>query len=482
MKKKINRQFTLITIFSIIISTLVMAMIFYSRLKAQVFSDLEIISSLLLRQTEDMTRSHADYDDMGIRITVVEENGNVLYDTFTDADSMENHFDRPEIKSALEKGCGKEIRISNTLSRNVFYYAVRMENGHILRVGKEYASVLSVMVSAFPVILGMVFVLIICCMAASHYLAIAIIEPINHMARDLNHIEESEIYEELVPFARKIRSQHEEILSAANMRRDFTANVSHELKTPLAAISGYAELIESGVAKEEDTKHFSTEIRKSADRLLHLINDILKLSSLDAGYEKEMLDFADLSAIAGDTVEMISVNADKMGVSLSFLGCEAAMVRLGRELAEEVTYNLIENAIRYNKRGGTVSVTVSKEDNGILFQVSDTGIGIDAKHQERIFERFYRVDKSRSKELGGTGLGLAIVKHICDLTEGKITLESELGKGTTVSIFWGGGKGAAPQSKHFTGRYPLSGGLCPSETAQSLTSRLRQGQKASPGQ
>jgi len=152
-----------------------------------------------------------------------------------------------------------------------------------------------------------------------------------------------------------------------------------------------------------------------------------------------MFEMTDLSAVAGHTVEMVSVSADKMGVSLFFQGCEAAEIRMGKELAEEVTYNLIENAIRYNKKGGKVFVSVSEKDNGILFKVSDTGIGIGAEHQERIFERFYRVDKSRSKELGGTGLGLAIVKHICDLTEGKIEIESESGKGTTVAIFWNGG-------------------------------------------
>ncbi len=439
MKKKINRQFTLITVFSIIITTLVMAVIFYSRLKTQVFSDLDIISSLLIRQDGNIAESLTDHNDMGVRITLVEENGGVLYDSLMDADSMENHFGRPEIKAAFEKGYGQEIRTSDTLSKNVFYYAVRMEDGKVLRVGKEYASVLSVMISAFPAMLGTVFLLIIICMAAAHYLAAAIIEPIDSMARDLNHIEESEIYEELVPFARKIRSQHEEILSAANMRRDFTANVSHELKTPLAAISGYAELIETGVAKEKDVKHFSTEIRRSTERLLNLINDILKLSKLDAGYNNEMMEMTDLSAVAGHTVEMVSVSADKMGVSLFFQGCEAAEIRMGKELAEEVTYNLIENAIRYNKKGGKVFVSVSEKDNGILFKVSDTGIGIGAEHQERIFERFYRVDKSRSKELGGTGLGLAIVKHICDLTEGKIEIESDLEKGTTVAVFWNGG-------------------------------------------
>lgn len=422
----------MIAIFSIAITTFAMAAIFYAQLKRQVFSDLEVITSLLAEQQA--------YDALPdtIRVTVIGEDGLVTYDSAADAAALENHLDRPEVKAALQYGSGQEIRMSDTLSESVFYYAVKMENGQVLRVGKAYASVIWVMVSAVPIVIAMVLVLMAVCMVTSHYLTASIVKPIDNMVESMNHIDESQIYGELVPFTRKIRSQHEEILSAANIRQEFTANVTHELKTPLTAISGYAELMETGLAKEEDIQRFSHEIRKSASRLLNLINDILKLSKLDAGYKEELLEIIDLNAVARDTVEMLSVNAAKMNVGLSYqyAGNGLAKVRIGRELAEEVTYNLIENAIRYNKKGGKVAVYVSDEGQGILFRVSDTGIGIAKEHQERIFERFYRVDKSRSKELGGTGLGLAIVKHICVLTGGKMLLESEAGKGTSVSVLW----------------------------------------------
>ncbi len=419
-----------IAVFSIVITTLVMAAIFYGQLKAQVFSDLELITSLLAAQPSLKTLPD------NVRVTVIDGDGTVSFDSAADAAALENHLDRPEIRAALRDGSGQEIRRSDTLSESVFYYAVRMDDGRILRVGKEYASVIWVMASAFPAVIVTALALMAVCMAASHYLTAAIVRPIDRMVENMNYGDETGVYEELVPFIQKIRSQHEEILSAANMRQEFAANVTHELKTPLAAVSGYAELMETGLAKEEDIQRFSHEIRKSASRLLNLIDDILKLSRLDAGYQEELLEVVDLSEIAEETAEMLSINAADVNVAISCQTHGPAKVRMGRELAEEVAYNLIENAIRYNKKGGKVCVSVSDEDKGVLFTVSDTGIGIAKEHQERIFERFYRVDKSRSKELGGTGLGLAIVKHICVLTGGILQLESEAGRGTVVSILW----------------------------------------------
>lgn len=430
MKRKINRRFVGIVIFSIIATMTIMTAVFYSRLKTQVFSDLKVMALLLA--------DDGDYAEMpeDVRVTVIEEDGSVSFDSVADAQTLENHLDRPEVRAALEKGEGQGIRRSDTLSESVFYYALRMENGQVLRVGREYQNVVWVMLSAVPAMSLMILALVGVCMVISHYLAADIVRPIDAMARDMRHLDEEDIYEELIPFTRQIRSQHEEILSAAGMRQEFTANVSHELKTPLTAISGYAELLETGVAREEDVRHFSREIRKSALRLLNLINDILKLSKLDAGYGDELLEIVDMDQIARDTVEMLSVNAAKMEVGVSYQGCENARIRIGRELAEEIAYNLIENAIRYNKKGGEVRVSISSEGQKVLFQVADTGIGIPKEHQARIFERFYRVDKSRSKALGGTGLGLAIVKHICELTGGRLTLESEAGRGTSVSVLW----------------------------------------------
>ena len=274
------------------------------------------------------------------------------------------------------------------------------------------------------------------CLVASHYLTEEIMEPIQKMAGDIDHIKEEDSYPELIPFIRKIRAQHEEILSSANIRQEFTANVTHELKTPLAAISGYAELMEAGMVNEKDIKRFSGEIRKSAARLLNLINDIIKLSQLDAGNASETLEEVNLAQITEESVEMLSLQASRQQIEIDYRGVNEANVRIGKELAQELVFNLIQNAVRYNKKGGKVFVSIDKDQQKICFSVRDTGIGIPKEHQERIFERFYRVDKSRSKELGGTGLGLAIVKHICTLTEGKIELESEPNVGTKISVVW----------------------------------------------
>ena len=430
MKKKINFRFIEIAVFSIIITTLVMTAVFYTQLKKQVFSDLQIVAEILIE--EDSWDKKVD----NIRVTVINSDGSVSFDSDVDADILPSHLNRPEVQSAIETGTGEGVRRSDTLAESVFYYAERMENGQVLRVGKEAHSVVSVLLAALPIIIGTALLLALICMILSHYLTKAIIRPIDRMAGDLDHIKESEIYPEMVPFARKIRAQHEEILSAANTRQEFTANVTHELKTPLAAISGYAELMEAGMANNSDIKRFSGEIRKSAARLLTLINDIIKLSQLDAGNASEVLEVVNIAEIASDSVEMLSLGASKNQISIKYEGVQDAGVRIGKELAQELTFNLIENAIRYNRAGGSVTVRVFREDGKILFSVEDTGIGIPEEHQKRIFERFYRVDKSRSKELGGTGLGLAIVKHICSLTDGELALESEAGKGTKISVIW----------------------------------------------
>lgn len=430
MRQKINRGFIGITLFSVVITTIVMTAVFYAQLKKQVFSDLAVVTNLLI--DEEAYERKTD----NLRITLIDADGKVLFDSSVNEQSLANHLDRPEIAEALFSGTGMGIRKSDTLSESVFYYAKKLDDGQILRVGKEARSVVAVFLSALPMVLTTALLLAAICLIVSHHLTSAIVKPIDEMAGDMEHIDERESYPELIPFTRKIRLQHEEILSAANIRQEFTANVSHELKTPLAAISGYAELMEAGMADEKEIRRFSGEIRKSAARLLALINDILKLSQLDAGNAKDILDVVNLAEIAKESVEMLSFGAAKNGIDVTYKGEDRAEVHIGKELAQELAYNLIENAIRYNRQNGRVTVRVQKEAAQIIFSVEDTGIGIPPEHQERIFERFYRVDKSRSKELGGTGLGLAIVKHICSLTDADVTLTSKPGVGTKIVIAW----------------------------------------------
>lgn len=237
MRQKINRRFTVIALFSVVITTVVMTAVFYSQLKKQVFSDLAVVADLLIDE------GSYDRKTDNLRITLIDTDGKVLFDSTVDGQSLANHLDRPEIAEALSSGIGMGIRKSDTLSESVFYYAQKLDNGQILRVGKEAHSVVAVLLSALPMVLTTALVLAAVCLMVSHYLTSAIVKPIEEMAGDMEHIDEGKSYPELIPFTRKIRLQHEEILSAANIRQEFTANVSHELKTPLAAISGLLSLI-----------------------------------------------------------------------------------------------------------------------------------------------------------------------------------------------------------------------------------------------
>ena len=259
--------------------------------------------------------------------------------------------------------------------------------------------------------------------------------PIEELAKNLEGPGMYHVYEELEPYVTTIRAQHEDIIRNANMRQEFTANVSHELKTPLTSISGYSELIENGIATGDDVQRFAREIHKSSNRLLTLINDIIRLSELDVTTE-DIMEELDICDMAANCVEMLQMSAEKHQVQLSFSG-EQQMVTANRQMMDELIYNLCDNAIRYNNPGGRVDVSVYREVERVVLEVKDNGIGIPEKDQERIFERFYRVDKSRSKSTGGTGLGLAIVKHIIALHDNvKLELRSKLGEGTTIYVYF----------------------------------------------
>ena len=272
-------------------------------------------------------------------------------------------------------------------------------------------------------------------MAVAKLLSRRMVEPIEKLAHNIDSDEVDETYEEIKPFVDKIHSQHKALKKSSMMRQEFTANVSHELKTPLASISGYAELIETGMAKEEDIGHFASEIHKSANRLLSLINDIIELSELDVMDETMNVSPISLSEEAVNCVEMLTMNAEKHEINIATETIEdKCIIIANKDMIKEVVYNLCDNAIRYNKPSGHVWVSVFRKDDKVILEVKDDGIGIPEKEQERIFERFYRVDKARSKKTGGTGLGLAIVKHIAEQHNAIINIESEVDKGTCISI------------------------------------------------
>jgi two-component system phosphate regulon sensor histidine kinase PhoR len=246
-------------------------------------------------------------------------------------------------------------------------------------------------------------------------------------------VDEETVYEEIRPFVATIKQQHIDILENARMRQEFTANVSHELKTPLTAIYGYAEMITNGMADETDIKQFASYICENAKQLQSLIDDTIKLSQLDDESQKLEFETINLYEVAENAVEMVSISAAEMDVSMQLVG-QKVYIAGNRTLIEELLYNLCSNAIRYNKRGGTVIVTVAYEAERPALIVADTGIGIPEDQQERVFERFYRVDQSHSRQTGGTGLGLAIVKQIVAQHEARITLESQVDVGTLVKV------------------------------------------------
>ena len=438
MKRKINTRLVLIAILAVLASTISTTIVYYNLFQRQIRNDLSVSAKLLKDthyfETSDINPDNIDLstDISELRVTWVDTDGTVLYDNDASTTALGNHSDRPEIQEAFENGVGECVRRSNTMNKNTFYYAVLLDNKTVLRVSTEAGSIWSVFLAVSPMIMLIVIIIVVVCIALSHMLTRQLIAPIEKMAQNMEDASMEPPYKELVPFASMIRKQHTDILSAAKARQDFSANVSHELKTPLTAISGYAELIEAGMVDEEKLKHFIQEIRKNAQRLLSLINDIIRLSELDRTDSQSTFDKFDLNEIVLECMEALDVNAKNRQVTLEYTG-EKCNICGSKEMMRELTDNLVQNAIRYNKPNGSVWVEVHGGDQPRLV-VKDNGIGIPADEQQRIFERFYRVDKSRSKATGGTGLGLAIVKHIVEIHDAKLSLESELGQGTTITV------------------------------------------------
>ena len=418
-------------------TTLLLSWVNYEMFKGRVMDDLEAYGRMFAvemnGEAETQSALHSLEED--IRVTLVHADGTVYYDNFADPNAMDNHADRPEIRQALENGSGSDIRNSSTVDQSAFYYAVRLKNGDVMRLAQEASNIWSVYFRSMPLIVLLAAGMACVSLYLAHLLTARLVQPIERMTAHLNNVSGVARYPELEPFMDMIEQQHEEILRSANMRVEFTANVSHELKTPLTSISGYAELIESGMAQGEQAKTFAAEIHKSANRLLTLINDIIRLSQMDAPMPDLKFEPVDLAQIAANTFEQLEMSARKADVTLQ-LDAKPAMVEADRQMMDELLYNLCDNAIRYNVHGGSVKLEVRPIRDKVIVCVQDTGIGISPENQEHVFERFYRVDKSRSKATGGTGLGLAIVKHIAVKHNAQIELESELGRGTKISVIF----------------------------------------------
>ena len=539
----------LIVVISVMLSSLVIITGFlYSYFGNVQETQLKDELSLAAKATERLGENYLEsIDSDRYRLTWVNAEGVILFDTHSDAASMENHSDREEIKEAFVSGEGSSVRRSATLMEQTIYKATRLSDGSVLRISVSRAT-------AFVLVLGMlqpIAIVLVIAIALSavlaHRMAKRVVEPLNKM--NLEQPMENDAYEELSPLLRRINSQHQQIkfqmqklkqkqnefelitgnmkeglvllddsmriisinpaaqklfgvhagcigadfltidrkqdmrraiheaqehgqayfhakkngrdyqfdlnridsaeemhglvilafditeqMNAEKHRREFTANVSHELKTPLQSIIGSAELMENGIVKEEDVPQFVSRIRKEASRLVILIDDIIRLSQLDEGTELPREEVS-LRILSEEVCETLSDAAKLKNISMEVVGDDGIIYGV-RRLLYEIVYNLCDNAIKYNVQGGKVKVSVEQQDDTVRLSVSDTGIGIPHEHQNKIFERFYRVDKSHSKQSGGTGLGLSIVKHAVQYHHGKITVESEANQGTTIAILF----------------------------------------------
>lgn len=420
----------------ITITAVLILSVFYSYSDNQLKEQLRVVESVVENQLaqDDDTAFISNHIDKNVRITLVAKDGTVIADSQESANKLGNHLNRQEIQQAIKNGEATVTRHSDTQGKKIYYFAKQLDNGNILRVSTEAKSIGKFFSDYIMYIFLCIIVVIVAAVFVSMGITKSIVKPITQLGQSLDNIDKFKSDEELKPLVNALLQQKKKQKMLDKQKKQFTANVSHELKTPLTSIAGYAELIETGMAKPEDIKPFAGVIRKQALRLVSLSEDIIQLSQLEESDDEDMsFESVNLYEIAQRCVEALNINAINKCVTLNLTG-EECYIRGKAQLVEELVYNLCDNAIRYNKENGNVTVTVTPLEKGASVSVKDTGIGIPKKYQERIFERFFRVDKSRSKATGGTGLGLAIVKHITQLHDAKLEISSEEGKGTEIIV------------------------------------------------
>ncbi len=553
MKKKILKNTGLLVVLSILFTFVIMNIIMYERslseMKTTIQSECKNLKNILDQAGEEyLTQEISDLTSS--RLTLIRRDGTVLYESMEPVDLMNDHDNRPEFREALKEGRGSDLRSSETLNEQGYYYAMMLENGDVIRVSRNIDTVVKSMLSGIVIVLVLLMILGILALILVNRMAARLIEPINQL--DLEDPTRNIAYEELSPLlvridrqntkireqmdqlrqnqeeylaiteymkdglivtnnkvvlsinraaqelfdvtqedcvnhdiitvgrneavkraflaalsgksdertadisgrtyqllANPVRAEKEDVTGvvllilditekqrAEMMRKEFSANVSHELKSPLMSISGYAELIENGVAKPEDVKKFAGIIHSEAARLTSLVEDIIKLSRLDEKSEQLSMEDVDLFEVACEVKDHLELKAEQQRIDIGLCGNHVIITGVHQVLYEMI-YNLCENAIKYNHAGGHVWINVYSEGlKGAVIAVKDDGIGIDKSDQGRIFERFYRVDKSHSRETGGTGLGLSIVKHGALLHNAKIQVESEIGRGAEIRVYF----------------------------------------------
>lgn len=436
MRSKIQKSMMLILCIALLISYLLLTVVVYNQtfqnLQAEVEQEARYIKEAIdISGTEYLEAM--DNVQQNTRVTVIASEGNVVYDSKDDELTLTNHKNRTEVQEALRYGEGRDVRVSDTIKERSIYYAIMLEDGNVLRVSRTVDNVFPMFISVLPYIMVIAVIMICFATLLARWQTSRLIRPINEL--DLNEPLKNEVYEELRPLLERIDHQNKEKDAVAQMRKEFSANVSHELKTPLTSISGYAEIMKNGLVRPEDMPGFSERIYKEASRLIILVEDIIKLSRLDEERVEIEKEDVDLYELTREVCSRLSLQAEKMKVRIEVTG-ESVIYNGVRPVLQEMIYNICANGIKYNKEGGKLDVWVGNTLSGKKVIVRDTGIGIPEEDIDRIFERFYRVDKSHSKQSGGTGLGLSIVKHGAMLHQAEVQVESELGKGTKVEVIF----------------------------------------------
>lgn len=436
MRSKIQKSMLLVICVTLITSFSILITLFYfvtlSAMKEEVKQETLYIQTAIRiagsTYLDEMDGAHVE-----TRLTLIDGNGEVLYDSREDEYTFQNHKAREEVKDAFMHGHGEALRNSATVGKPTYYYAVLLDDGTVLRASKTLDSLMPTVMGALPLMAVVSSLMMVLAYFLSNWQTKRLIQPINEL--NLENPLGNDVYEELTPLLVNMDQQNKAKEEVANMRKEFSANVSHELKTPLTSISGYAEIMKSGLVKPEDMTRFSEKIYHEASRLITLIEDIIKLSKLDekdTALEKEEVELYELCR---ETCNRLAFQAEKKEVHLEITGEKVLYVGV-RRILDEMIFNICDNAVKYNVIGGKVKVWVGETLEGPKIIVEDTGIGIQEEEKERIFERFYRVDKSHSKETGGTGLGLSIVKHGAILHNAEIHVESIPGKGTKMEILF----------------------------------------------
>ena len=443
MRGKIFRSIWFVLLATLTVSFGLTAIFLYNHFTSEQLEQLRGETKLV---SQAVTLNGQDYfDRLGstdFRITWITSDGTILYDNEADSHIMPNHLEREEIREALESGYGESSRYSSTLLERQLYTAQRLPDGTVLRLSTTQATIWTLFLHfILPLALSIPVLLTISLLLASR-LSERIVQPINELNLDspLENADQ-EAYEEILPLLRRLDDQHkqlardrEELEKASLIREEFTANASHELKTPLHVISGYAELLENGMVPSEESRSlFAGKIRAESQRMSKLVEDIIDLSQLDGGGSDMSREFTDLYRIAVNAAESLETAASDAGVTLTVEG-ESSVLYGVPQVLYSIIYNLCSNAVHYSNRGGRVLVRVRDYPGKTELTVEDNGIGIPAEDLGRIFERFYRVDKSRSKEVGGTGLGLSIVKHAAMVHSAQVSVTSELGKGSVFTV------------------------------------------------